>query len=191
MEFKLADSTKKYLLREARRSVSGFLGVDLGEEAQLPPEETGALRGVFVTLRKNGRLRGCVGVMEAKDPLREAVYRMARAAAFEDGRFPPVTAGELADIDMEITVLSPMEPVTPENVVAGRDGLYMEYTGRRGVLLPQVPSEMGWGREEFLDNLCVKAGVPAGTWRNDNITLFRFDGIIFSERDFLLTDNQM
>lgn len=191
MELKLADSTKKYLLREARRSVSEFLGVGFGEEAQLPPENTGALRGVFVTLRKNGRLRGCVGVMEAKDPLGEAVYRMARAAAFEDGRFPPVTAGELADIDMEITVLSPVEPVTPENVVAGRDGLYMEYRGRRGVLLPQVPSEMGWGREEFLDNLCVKAGVPAGTWRNDNITLFRFDGIIFSERDFLLTDNQM
>ncbi len=133
------------------------------------------LSGVFVTLKKNGDLRGCIGYPEAVMPLREAITKSARSAALHDPRFPPVTQPELASITIEVTVLSPLFPIKPEDVVVGTHGLVVEMGGHRGLLLPQVPEDWGWNREEFLNHTCNKAGLPMDAWKK-GAKLFGFTG---------------
>ncbi|MEW6721461.1 MAG: AmmeMemoRadiSam system protein A [Thermodesulfobacteriota bacterium] len=134
----------------------------------------------FVTLKKAGRLRGCIGYTDAVAPLYKVVQECAVAAATEDPRFPPVTAGELPSLDVEISVLTPMVPIRPEEVEVGRHGLMVSQGGRRGLLLPQVPLELGWDRDTFLDQTCVKAGLPPGAWRR-GATLQAFTAEWFGE----------
>ncbi|MFO7650949.1 MAG: AmmeMemoRadiSam system protein B [bacterium] len=142
------------------------------------------MRGVFVTLHRAGELRGCIGYPEAVKPLAEAVAEMAVAAATEDPRFVPVAPEELAQVDIEITVLSPLRPVSdPESVVVGRHGLVIRMGRHSGLLLPQVPVEQGWNREQYLEGICRKAGLPAGGWRDKDARLFVFTGQVFGERD--------
>lgn len=132
---------------------------------------------------KKGELRGCIGRLTGDEALVNTVIKMAKSAAFHDPRFSPVTKEELDNIHLEITVLSPMLPVNPQDVEVGKDGLFTEFMGRHGVLLPQVPVEYGWNRTEFLNHLCLKAGLPADTWENYKISLYKFHGIIFGEDD--------
>jgi len=141
-------------------------------------------RGAFVTLHKHGELRGCIGYVEAVKPLYEAVSDMAVAASTEDPRFPPVVTDELESIDIEITVLSPLREIDdPESVVVGKHGLVIRRGMRSGLLLPQVPVEQGWNREQFLDHTCLKAGLPPGTWKDNETTLLVFTGEVFGERE--------
>ena len=115
----------------------------------------------FVTLRKRGQLRGCIGTVAAKEPLRQNVAKMARAAAREDPRFDRVHLTELPDITIDISILGPAEKVTDVNEIeVGTHGLIIEQGSNRGLLLPQVPVEWGWDREQFLDHTCLKAGLP-------------------------------
>lgn len=137
----------------------------------------------FVTLKKDGDLRGCIGHVVARMPLYRCVSEVARAAAIYDTRFEPVKVAELPLLEFEISVLTAPEPTTPEKVVVGRDGLIMSRGGRSGLLLPQVPGEWGWNREEFLMHTCRKAGLPPDCWRDPATKIESFRAIVFGERD--------
>ncbi|MEW5775102.1 MAG: AmmeMemoRadiSam system protein B [Thermodesulfobacteriota bacterium] len=134
----------------------------------------------FVTLKRHGELRGCIGQMEARMPLADCVARMARSAALEDPRFPPVSPQELPGLDLEITVLTPMRRIAdPGEVQVGRHGLYVRNWLRGGVLLPQVPVEWGWDREEFLRQTCRKAGLGPDCSRDKGTELWVFEAEVF------------
>jgi len=174
---------KKALLAFVRETISGYLATQM---VPLPRGFSPAAlepRGVFVTLKKRGHLRGCIGRMTPDRPLANLVGAMALQAAFEDPRFRPVTAQELADLEIEISVLTPMKPVSgPEAIVVGRDGVLLEKGGRSAVFLPQVAPEQGWGRDEMLDNLSQKAGLAASAWRQ-GAKFSTFQALVFGEAD--------
>jgi uncharacterized protein (TIGR00296 family) len=144
-------------------------------------------RGVFVTLTRNGELRGCIGFPYPLLPLGEAVPQAAAAAALEDPRFPPVSRSELPSLHVEVTVLSVPEPlcVAPEErpgaIVVGRHGLIARGYGRSGLLLPQVATEYCWDARTFLDHTCMKAGLRPGCWCEKTVEIFTFEGQIFDE----------
>jgi hypothetical protein len=140
-------------------------------------------RGAFVTLKKSGQLRGCIGYIEAIKPLAETIGEMAKAAAFSDWRFEQVRAEELPAIEIEISVLSPLFEVRdPSTIVVGTHGLVVSRGSRRGLLLPQVPVEWGWDRETFLAETCVKAGLPESAWKEKGTKIEAFTADVFSER---------
>jgi MEMO1 family protein len=184
----LAAAERRTLLRLARQSI--VAAVQSGPGPQRPvvedaPAAFGAPAAVFVSLhrRRGGRLRGCVGWLEARRSLVEAVIENAEAAALRDPRFDPVEAAELPDLEIEISVLGPMIEVDDfEAIEVGRDGLLIEKDEKRGVLLPQVPVQLHWNREQFLENLCRKAGLPAGAWRS-GARIRRFTAEVFSETE--------
>jgi AmmeMemoRadiSam system protein B/AmmeMemoRadiSam system protein A len=179
----LTSDEQAKLLGLARRTIESQLQGKSFPTAAGMPARLMAMRGVFVTLHRKGQLRGCIGYPEAVRPLGEAVIEMAVAAATEDPRFVPVTLDELKDVDIEITVLSPLAPISPESVEVGRHGLVIRKGGRSGLLLPQVPVEQDWDRAEYLEGICQKAGLPPGTWRERDAKLFGFTGQVFGERD--------
>jgi AmmeMemoRadiSam system protein A len=178
----LEESERKNLLGIARRAMEGYIGA-----GKIPPEEgargtLSAPGAAFVTLTKNGRLRGCIGYTEAVAPLFKVVQECAVAAATEDPRFPPVSSNELPSLRVEISVLTPLVPIRPEEVEVGRHGLMVAQGRMRGLLLPQVPVEWGWDRETFLDQACVKAGLPPSAWRQ-GATLRAFTAEVFGEEE--------
>ncbi len=179
----LTRDEQKALLTLARQSIESRLRGGSPAPSSGHSARFAEKRGVFVTLHRKGELRGCIGYPEAVKPLGEAVREMAVAAATEDPRFVPVSADELGDIDIEITVLSPLFPITPEAVQVGVHGLVIRKAGRSGLLLPQVPVEQGWNREEYLAGVCLKAGLPPDAWRAPDARLFGFTGQVFGERD--------
>ena len=138
-------------------------------------------RGAFVTLRRDGELRGCIGYIEAVRPLWETIETCTESAALRDFRFPPVRPEELPSLHIEISVLSPLETVDdPERILVGQHGIVMSAGGRRGLLLPQVATEYGWDREQFLQHTCRKAGLPADAWKQGaKIEIFSAD--VFGE----------
>jgi len=145
------------------------------------PTEAGQRRGVFVTLHRHGRLRGCIGVIEASLPLIDAVVQNALSAAFNDPRFEPLLADELPDTRIEVSVLSPLQAVDGvEAIEIPRHGVLLEKAGRRAVFLPQVAAEMGWNRDRTLTELARKAGLPADAWR-DNTTFSVFEAEAIDE----------
>jgi len=185
MAFSPAD--KDGLLLTAREAITARFQ---GREPRFPeygPVAEGQY-GAFVTLHKSTQmggslLRGCIGRMSSSLPLRITIRDMALAAAFEDHRFPSLTEGELASIDIEISVLSPFEPCSPGDVVPGNDGVYLTKGYRSGVFLPQVASEQGWDRYELLEQLCAKAGLEGGAYKTAGASLFRFTATVFGEAD--------
>jgi AmmeMemoRadiSam system protein A len=193
----LTDQDGKTLLQIARDSLERFVQtghrIDLAEY-DLSPALTEA-HGAFVTLRKAGELRGCIGYTAPRAPLAEAVRDNAINAATRDPRFPPVTVDELPEIRIEVSALQHGDsPDTPfirlkdvSEIVLGRDGLYLEHAGRRGggLLLPQVPIEQGWDRDQFLEAICTKAGALPGAWARPGVVLYRFSAQIFVESDDL------
>jgi AmmeMemoRadiSam system protein A len=137
-------------------------------------------RGAFTTLHLHSQLRGCVGYVFAQDSLYRTVGETAIAAAFYDARFWPVTREEVPDLKVEISVLSAVEPITPEQVEIGRHGLLVSQNGRRGLLLPQVPVEHGWDLITFLQQTCQKAGLPPYAWEQGAL-LEAFTAEVFGE----------
>jgi uncharacterized protein len=138
-------------------------------------------RGVFVTLHVRNRLQGCIGVIEANEPLGEAIVRCAASAALEDPRFAPMRADQLSELSIEISLLSPMEPITPESVEIGRHGLFLRLHSQRGLLLPQVAIEHRLTRDQFIEETCRKAGLHREAWRDPEAHLFGFTCEVFSE----------
>ncbi|HKO02791.1 MAG TPA: AmmeMemoRadiSam system protein A, partial [Thermoanaerobaculia bacterium] len=131
--------------------------------------------GAFVTLTSHGELRGCIGSIVAVEPLYRAVSSSALAAAFRDPRFDPLQSRELDDVELEISVMGPIERVTNiEEIEVGRDGLIISRGRNAGLLLPQVATDYRWDRDTFLDQTCVKAGLPPGTWRDPGTKIEKF-----------------
>lgn len=149
--------------------------------------------GVFVSLHLDNDLRGCIGFPNPIMPLYKAVIEAAKAAAFEDPRFLPLTPDEMKKVNIEITVLTKpkmienKEQKKPADIIKeielGKDGLILEYSGFSGILLPQVPINEHWTTEQFLENLCLKAGVSKKSWENKTCRLFKFQAQIFSEEN--------
>lgn len=138
-------------------------------------------RGVFVTLHVRGRLRGCIGIVEGHEPLGEGIAHAAASAALKDPRFSRLRAEELGGLKIEISLLSPLAPLRPEEVQIGTHGLLIVSGRHRGLLLPQVATEHHLSREQFLQETCEKAGLPRDAWRQDDVLLFGFTCEICAE----------
>jgi AmmeMemoRadiSam system protein A len=170
---------RELLLRLAHRSIE--LGLE-GRSVDLtsPTAHLAEPRGAFTTLHLEGELRGCIGFVVPIQSLYAAVAESASAAALDDPRFQPVTPAEAQHLKIEISVLSPLQPIRPEEVVVGRHGLVVTQGNRRGLLLPQVPIEWKWDRETFLSQTCLKAGLPADAWQH-GAQLQGFTAEVFGE----------
>lgn len=178
----LSEEDKKVLLKIARQTVESFVKTGKRPDVDIDSDALQKDGAAFVTLRKKGDLRGCIGHVIAREPLYLSVQNMAVAASSEDPRFPPVKEKELTDIDIEVSVLTPMQVVEdPTTIQVGRDGLMISKGGRQGLLLPQVPDEYGWDRETFLDQTCRKAGLPFGAWKEPDTQILSFQAIVFQE----------
>jgi hypothetical protein len=182
-EFSLTPAEKQELLKIARQSVE--LAVREKKVYPVPADEPGALRnarGAFVTLKEHGNLRGCIGYISPMKPLAETVRDVAAFAALEDTRFRPVGESELGALEYEISVLSPLLKVEDINQIhVGQHGLLIREGEYQGVLLPQVPTEEGWNRNTFLEQVCVKAGLPEHAWKDEDADLFMFSALVFGE----------
>jgi len=181
--FSLGPKEKEFLIQLAKRSVETVV-----REKKLyepPVSEYPTLleeRGAFVTLKEKGELRGCIGLITPEKPLYLSVRDAAAFAAVRDPRFSPVTAGELSQLDYEISVLTPFRRVFDvKEIRVGRDGLLMIRGSNEGVLLPQVPTEQGWDRKTFLEETCLKAGLPRQAWQDEATDIFAFSAIVFDE----------
>ncbi|CAN5406615.1 AmmeMemoRadiSam system protein A [soil metagenome] len=177
----LTEAQRKALLALARRAVEsqvhGRALPGYGEPMTLPDAS-----GVFVTIKRGGKLRGCLGTLASRGSLEDEVARCAADSASEDPRFPPVAADELPDLSLEISVLGPLERIDPaaDAIELGRHGLVVEQGARCGLLLPQVAVEWGWTREQFLQRTCGKAGLPEDAWRQ-GAPVYRFEAEVFGE----------
>jgi AmmeMemoRadiSam system protein B/AmmeMemoRadiSam system protein A len=179
----LGEPERAYLLARARNAIAEALGVAVPQSAPRP--DSTALTtpaGGFVTLTIGGRLRGCVGTIEAEKPLDELVRAMASAAAFSDPRFPGLTSSELENLHIEISILSTPERITgPADVEVGRHGLIVESGERRGLLLPQVAGEHGWDAVTFLERTSEKAGLPPDGWTHPEAAVYSFTASVFGD----------
>jgi AmmeMemoRadiSam system protein B/AmmeMemoRadiSam system protein A len=181
--FNLTKEDKEKLLTIARETLNEYVRNEKVPHFKVESEILQKKCGAFVTLKKkNGALRGCIGRIVAEEPLFLVVRDMAIAAATQDYRFPPVTPSEIADIEIEISVLTPMQEVNSvDDIEVGRDGLMIKKGYMSGLLLPQVPVEQGWNKETFLEHTCYKAGLPSDAWKSSE--LWKFQAIVFSEKD--------
>jgi uncharacterized protein len=183
-ELTFSDEQKKKLLALARRTIEEGAR---GKKKPKGGEDDEVLKmpaGAFVSLHKKGRLRGCIGRFEADSPLSETVVDMAWAASKSDPRFNEVGADELPDIDIEISVLSPLRKISDvKDIEVGRHGIYIIRGGRRGTLLPQVALEQGWNREAFLRHTCMKAGLPPDAYKDEGTEIYIYDALVFGEKE--------
>jgi AmmeMemoRadiSam system protein A len=163
----------------AREAIEAVL---LGQKTTVRefPERLKQKTGAFVCLKKKGELRGCIGYLHPAYPLSEAVEKAAVQSAFHDPRFGPLERDEWEDIDVEISVLSPMRQITDiEEVQVGTHGLYIEQGTHSGLLLPQVATENGWDRITFLEYTCYKAGLPKDAYKSKNTVIYVFSAVVF------------
>lgn len=174
------DRTALALTGTARAAIAAALGVRTAPPPDSPLLD--ARRGVFVTLTIGSRLRGCIGRVDASGTLRRLLPEMARAAAFEDPRFPPLSREEYDRVGIEVSVLSPPErPGSPDDIVLGTHGVIVSAPGHRGLLLPQVATEWNWTREELLANACEKAGLASDAWQQPATRIETFTAEVYRE----------
>ncbi len=181
----LAELEKRFLLDVARRALNAAVQ-GLGSFDALPYQsEMPESGGAFVTLHRRGRLRGCIGQIGSNADLVQIVAYCAKGAALEDPRFEPVNVNEVAEIDIELSILSRPEAITPERIEAGKHGLIVSRGWQRGVLLPQVAAQYGWTATRFLEETCIKAGFDRTAWKESGTLIHAFTAEVFSEREFL------
>jgi AmmeMemoRadiSam system protein A len=180
----LGNREKQLLLDLARRSL--IVAVERRDSLDSLPQDPqiGESFGAFVTLRKRGRLRGCIGQIGSGQSLIEVVAHCAKSAALQDPRFEPVRADELREIEIELSVLSPLEEIAPDRIEVGKHGLMVSSGPTRGVLLPQVAIECHWQAGRFLEETCVKAGLEREAWREAETKIHGFTAEVFSESGF-------
>jgi AmmeMemoRadiSam system protein B/AmmeMemoRadiSam system protein A len=187
--FILSPNDKKLLLGLARETiVSRLNNKDLPKKNEAKLSEVLKTRcGAFVTLTKNDKLRGCIGRFVATEPLYKVVQDMALAAALEDRRFSPVKLNEMEEIEIEISVLTPLKPISsPDEFELGKHGIYMIKNGRSGTFLPQVAHDTQWNKEEFLGHCARdKAGIGWDGWKDAQ--LFTYEALVFSEKEMKIT----
>src|SRR6202140_762117 len=181
LDHQFSAEDRRALLALARSAILSALNDSPLRLSEPDPACFSLRRGVFVTLEVHGKLHGCIGVIEPRDPLRESVAHCAQSAALRDPRFPPLGAAELPALQIEISVLSPLSPINPNDVEIGKHGLVVATEDRRGLLLPQVAAEHHLSREEFLKETCRKAGLPRDAWRDPLTKVFGFTCEIFHE----------
>lgn len=185
----LSDHDGELLVKTSREVVEEYLKT---RKRVLPSDDIKSRfsfnSGVFVTLNKEKNLRGCIGFPTSERKLYQSLIDSAIAAATEDPRFPPVNYDELRNITFEVTVLTSPEEVKvqdpseyPRKIKVGRDGLVIKWEFGSGLLLPQVPVEYDWNEEKFLEQTCIKAGAPPNCWKQKNVVVLRFEGIVFKE----------
>lgn len=181
----LLEAERRALLELARSALTEAV---LHGSIQNLPATAGRLAdpaaGVFVSIHQQGRLRGCLGKVEAIASVAEAVAFCAASVARDDPRFEPVRAEELPDLEIEISILSRLETITPEQIELGRHGLLVRRGAFRGLLLPQVPAHYRWSRERFLEETCVKAGLDRDAWKDPDTRIESFTAEVFSEAEF-------
>jgi len=180
----LSQAEKKELLNIARNSIETFVKTGKAPDITVKDARLSEIQGAFVTIRKHGALRGCIGNIIGQEPLYETVRDMAVAAASQDPRFSPVAPAELKEIDVEISVLSkPRLVKDASEIQMGKHGVIVSENGHQGVFLPQVADETGWSKEEFLSQLCSqKAGLPPNAWKNPDTALYVFTADVFAEK---------
>lgn len=184
-EFDLSSKDREALLRIARQTIASYLAdrsIPEPDQASLPPALL-KKAGAFVTLKKDGDLRGCIGHFEADKAVYAMVQQMAVASATQDYRFAPVSASELKQIEIEISVLTPMKRIkSHQEIKLGRDGIYIRKGGRSGTFLPQVASETGWSLEEFLGHCARdKAGIGWDGWKDKDAEIYTYQALVFHE----------
>ena len=181
----LSDQQRKELLELARKTLG--LYAQKGETLKIETDDLSLkeVRGAFVSLHKNGKLRGCIGNIVGIKPLYAGVRDMAIASGFADSRFSPITEAELSEIDIEISVLSPLEKIeNSAKIIMGKHGVLVKNDSSSGVYLPQVASETGWSREEFMNSLCRdKAGISQDSWKTGETDIYIFTAEVFGEKE--------
>lgn len=182
MEKELNAKEQKILLNIARQAIIDQ--VQTGQYEVEPREEKSlnSRSGCFVSIKQNGKLRGCIGNFQSELPLFSEVAEMAVSSATKDPRFYPMLVEDLNNFLLEISVLSPLEKIEEtDEIEVGKHGIYLEKSFHRGVLLPQVAAEHGWDRKTFLMQTCIKAGLPTDAWRTEDAEIYIFSAQIFSE----------
>ncbi len=187
----LPPHVQQQLLFLARQSIADHLfHIQTSSYVLLDPAAN-LKSGAFVTLFSQGKLRGCIGMVEAIEKLPVVIREMSVAAATRDPRFDPVAPEELVHLEIEISILSELEEIAgPEDIEIGTHGLLVRSDVHQGLLLPQVASNAGWSAEEFLSATCRKAGLPALAWQQDEVKLFVFTATIFAEHNFQPAHNR-
>lgn len=180
----LTQEERTYLLNIARQSIELAVNKKNPTVPNDCPEVFQNPSGAFVTIHKFGELRGCIGYIEATRPLIETVVETASLAAMNDPRFMPVSIDELEDLELEISILSPLKEITDVNEIeVGTHGIVMEQGSKRGLLLPQVPTEYNWDRDTFLSQTARKAGLPYDAWKKGSTKISIFTAEIFNDTD--------
>jgi AmmeMemoRadiSam system protein A len=186
-EIILTENEKAVLLSLARQAIIAAVGGTRDVDGVLSGREISEpalneARGVFVTLKQNESLRGCIGTIHAEDALYRAVVESAISSAMRDPRFPPLTEEEIEETYIEISVLTPFRTVNElEEIEVGSHGLYVQKDHNAGLLLPQVATEWGWNRDEFLEQCCRKAGLNIDAWKEDDTEIMIFRAVVFRE----------
>lgn len=182
----ISDEDGKRLVRLARDTIENYFSDSSPSTKEV--EHLNTEQGVFVTLHKRDSLRGCIGQPTPVMPLYKAIMEAAKSAAFQDPRFPPLQKEELGELHVEVSVLTVPELIEANNpeeykqkIEIGRHGLILQHPAGSGLLLPQVPEEQGWGVEEYLQHICLKAGVPENALKDENTKLYSFEAQVFSE----------
>lgn len=180
----LTDKEKTALLDIAKSAITAEINHKNMPDLKIDSEILKQKRGAFVTLKKRGQLRGCIGYIKAYKPLWETVKEMAVAAAFHDPRFPSLKSDELDQLTFEISVLSPLRRIKDiHEIEVGKHGLYIICGYNSGLLLPQVAVEYEWDRETFLKETCRKAGLPSQAWKNSETEIYIFSADYFGDVD--------
>jgi AmmeMemoRadiSam system protein A len=172
---------RRAMLALARAAIVSALENKPLTRAASEPSCLSLTQGVFVTLEVFGKLRGCIGVIEPREPLRESIIHCAQSAAFNDPRFSPLQREEVSGLEIEISVLSELFPISLQQIQIGKHGLVVATENHRGLLLPQVATEHKLSREEFLEETCHKAGLPRDAWRAPQSKIYAFTCEIFGE----------
>jgi AmmeMemoRadiSam system protein A len=184
-DFRLSDKDRCTLLALAREAISEVvLRLDF-LDLPPPPGSLAEARAAFVSVRCNGKLRGCIGRTSSDNTLAETVVQCAISAALQDARFRPLCEEDMAGLKIEISVLSELLPLSPDEIQVGVHGILVVRDANRGLLLPQVAVERKWGAERFLQEGCRKAGLPLDAWRDPETKLFAFTADVFSEASLI------
>ena len=179
----LSDKQQIEMLRLARKTITDSLSIEYDPgKLDLDDEIYKNICGAFVTLHIKGSLRGCIGNIVGTKPVPETVAEMAKSSAFRDPRFNPLSKEEYNNIDIEISILSPIEIVNDvSEIVVGRDGVIISRGFNSGLLLPQVATEQGWDRDTFIEHTCHKAGLPGNAWTDPDTKIEKFSAQVFGE----------
>src|SRR3989304_7675618 len=183
-EIELTIEKKKILLKIVRKSITNPIHFGTVPEYRINDAVLNTMCGAFVTLHINGNLRGCIGNITAETPLWETIRNMAIESAMRDPRFPSVSLNELEDIDIEISVLSPLKKIKNlEEIKVGKHGLFIKKGFCQGLLLPQVATDYKWNEIQFLEQTCYKAGLNKDCYKHLTTEIFIFSAIVFGEKD--------